>query len=323
MRSSHALALLFAVVGLVATGCSSSTNGPSTTVTKTGSAPAAPGGSGGASTPGSASPTTAAATTVAVKTLNEDGSEYGVGMPVIAFFGKKITDAKAWQDATKVTVNGKTVKANWYFETSSAGKGPIEGHLRPQEYWPAHASVHVDFPPAGTPLGAGFVSDGKLTSLDFTTGPRNIVTVDDSTNKMTVLSDGKVWDTFPVSLGSTKTRTHSGIKVIMDKGRDISMKGPGYYDAHVEYTQRLTYDGEYLHAAPWNTSNIANGINSSNGCTNMYTADAKKAYGFLRIGDVVTYPNADGGKMQLGMGYGDWNVDWGQWQTGGLVSTTS
>jgi hypothetical protein len=25
--------------------------------------------------------------------------------------------------------------------------------------------------------------------------------------------------------------------------------------------------------------------------------------------------------MQLGSGYGDWNVSWGAWQTGGLVPT--
>ena len=54
----------------------------------------------------------------------------------------------------------------------------------------------------------------------------------------------------------------------------------------------------------------------------MYTTDAKTLYGFLRIGDVVDYPNANGPAMSLGAGYGDWNVSWAQWQTGGLVPTT-
>ena len=39
---------------------------------------------------------------------------------------------------------------------------------------------------------------------------------------------------------------------------------------------------------------------------------------FLEIGDVVQYPNASGPLMGLGDGYGDWNVPWPQWQTGGL-----
>ena len=27
--------------------------------------------------------------------------------------------------------------------------------------------------------------------------------------------------------------------------------------------------------------------------------------------------------LSLGAGYGDWNVDWSSWQTGGLISTTA
>ncbi len=64
-------------------------------------------------------------------------------------------------------------------------------------------------------------------------------------------------------------------------------------------------------------------MDSSNGCTNLLPNDAQKLYGLLEIGDVVIYPNANGGKMQLGQGYGDWNVPWSQWQTGGAVSTTT
>ena len=101
------------------------------------------------------------------------------------------------------------------------------------------------------------------------------------------------------------------------------MHGRGhYYECGIKYDQRLTYGGEYLHAAPWNVYNIDHGVDSSNGCTNLLPADAAKLYGFLEIGDVVQYPNANGGKMQLGQGYGDWNVPWAQWQTGGAVATS-
>ena len=41
----------------------------------------------------------------------------------------------------------------------------------------------------------------------------------------------------------------------------------------------------------------------------------------LRVGDVVDYPNAKGPAMTLGEGYGDWNVPWSQWLTGGAVPT--
>jgi lipoprotein-anchoring transpeptidase ErfK/SrfK len=173
---------------------------------------------------------------------------------------------------------------------------------------------------AGARSGSNLAYDDSLT-LDFTTGAAHLLTVDDSTHTLTVLSDGVKWGTFPTSLGATNTPTKHGIKVIMEKGKSICMHGPGYNECGVKYTQRLTYDGEYLHAAPWNTYNIGHGIDSSNGCTNLYTADALKLYNFLEIGDVVNYPNANGPHMALGDGYGDWNVPWGQWQTGGLYAT--
>ena len=42
---------------------------------------------------------------------------------------------------------------------------------------------------------------------------------------------------------------------------------------------------------------------------------------YLNIGDVVRYPHTDGPRMRLGDGYGDWNLNWAQWSTGGLIST--
>jgi lipoprotein-anchoring transpeptidase ErfK/SrfK len=313
---------LIAAVGLLVAACSSNSPSGSGTIFKTVDPSESAGGSSSAPAPTSSSPTAAPAKPVHIKLLNSDGSTYGVGMPVIAFFSKKITSAKALQQATKATVNGKPVAGGWYFEYSVYLKGyPIEAHWRPQSYWPAHAQVHVDIPSKGLSAGPGLAYDDSLT-LDFATGARNIGVVNDANHTITVTSDGRVKYKFPVSLGSNETPTSSGVKVIMEKGLDISMRGPGYYDPHVKYTQRLTYGGEYLHAAPWNTHNIDHGVDSSNGCTNLHPDDAKTLYGFLRVGDVVQYPNANGKAMTMGAGYGDWNVSWAAWQTGGLISTT-
>jgi len=325
LRPIPAVVLLIASLALLLSACSSGGGKPKGTVTVTGGNGNASSGSSSGSS--SAAPTTPAATPVHIKTLNSDGVTYGVGMPVIAYFSKKLTSAKELQAKTTATVNGKPIKGAWYFEYSSANKGyPVEGHFRPQVYWPAHSKIHIGIPMKGVSAGKGLAFDNSLT-LDFSIGPRNITTVDDSNNTVTFVSDGRKMGTFKTSLGDPKgrggnKRTKSGIKVIMEKGRDISMRGPGYFDPHIKFTQRLTYDGEYLHAAPWNISNINRGINTSNGCTNLLPKDAQRLYGLLRIGDVVTYPNADGPRMQLGQGYGDWNVSWSEWQTGGLVSTS-
>ncbi|MEO6886829.1 MAG: L,D-transpeptidase [Jatrophihabitantaceae bacterium] len=257
---------------------------------------------------------------VHIKLTNSDGATYGVGMPIIAYFSRTITSAAALTKATTVTVDDKPVTGGWFFETSAAFKDyPIEGHWRPQNYWPAHSSVHLGLPIQGLSAGGSLAFDNSLT-LDFTTGSANIATVDESTHELSLTVDGKAEGTYPVSLGATDTPTARGIKVIMEKGASICMSGPGYNECGVKWTQRLTYGGEYLHAAPWNLAHLGN-YDSSNGCTNLSTSDAKKLYDLMEVGDVVNYPNANGPKMQLGTGYGDWNVPWSQWLTGGLVST--
>jgi lipoprotein-anchoring transpeptidase ErfK/SrfK len=292
------------------------------------------------STP-STSPTTAAsvAPTPAGKPVQvssavlSDGSQVGVGLPIIVLLSRPITDARAFADATKVTVNGKLAHGGWFFERKYNDTGhPIEADYRLPNYWPGHSQIHLDLPVKGVSAGAGLAFANNLT-LDFSTTAANVVTVDNSTHRLTVVSDGQPWPnahtSFPVSLGATKTPTRRGVKVIMEKGNSICMHGPGYSDCGVRYTQRLTYDGEYLHSAPWNCLHSPGCIgpqhnigqaDSSNGCTNLTPHDAQELYDFLGIGDVVRYPNADGEAMTLGDGYGDWNVLWAQWQTGGLYA---
>lgn len=272
-------------------------------------------------TRGATSSAAVATTPVHIKLKFSDGAQFGVGIPIIAYFSKQITDARALQSATTATVNGQPISGAWYFETSDALPGyPIEGHFRPQNYWPAHSNIMINMPVRGLSAGTGLAYNDSL-SLAFSTGPANIATVNDATHQLTLVSDGTLVGTYPVSLGAPDTPTARGTKVIMEKGVSICMKGPGYDECGIKYTQRLTYGGEYLHAAPWNVAHIKSGVDSSNGCTNLLPADAQTLYGLLEIGDVVTYPNANGPAMTLGAGYGDWNVPWSQWLTGGLVPT--
>jgi lipoprotein-anchoring transpeptidase ErfK/SrfK len=327
VRPFWAVAAAIVVAALVASACSSDTKpGPTKVITRQPTTSA----TAGNSTSASPSPTKTAPPKPTGKPVKissavlSDGSQVGIGMPIILLLSRPIKDARAFAAATRVTVNGKVANGNWYFERKYGDSGhPIEADYRTQAYWPGHAQIHMSLKAKGKSAGTGLIFANNL-SLDFATGDANVLTVDDSTNKVTVISDGKQWPnatkTFPTSLGAANTPTKRGVKVIMEKGNSICMHGPGYNECGIRYTQRLTYDGEYLHAAPWNTSNIAHGINSSNGCTNLYTNDAKTLYDFLEIGDVVRYPNADGPLMALGDGYGDWNVPWAQWQTGGLYA---
>lgn len=330
-----------ASVALLASACASNT-GPGPVKTRTHVVTAQPGGKQ-TSTP----PTSPASSSSSVpagpvgkpvrvsSAVLSDGSQVGVGMPIIVLLSRPIKDARGFAKATTVRVNGRVVHGAWYFERKYGDKGhPIEADYRPRSYWPGHAHIHFELRTHHVSAGKGLYFANRL-SLDFTTGASNILTVNDATHRLTVMSDGKQWPnsstTFPVSLGASNTPTKRGVKVIMEKGLSICMHGPGYSECGIKYTQRLTYDGEYLHSAPWNCTgspgcagpgnNIGSG-DSSNGCTNLTPTDAKKLYDFLEIGDVVQYPNASGPLMSLGDGYGDWNVPWPQWQTGGLYRTS-
>ena len=265
-----------------------------------------------------------------------DGQTVGVGMPIIATFNKKITNAKDFAKDTTVTVNGKVVHGGWYFEYSDPASGHVmEAHYRLPQYWPAHAHIHVAFHLKGVPAGIyhrhRMVFDGALTSLDFHTGARNIGIVNDATHRLTIRSDGKFYGRFPVSLGAPQTPTFRGIKVIMEQLPTVCMTNirHTYHECGIKWDQRLTYSGEYLHSAPWNCigpagctgpeDNIGR-ADSSNGCTNLLPDVAYRLYRFLHVGDVIEYPNASGPPMTLARGYGDWNLSWSQWQTGGALS---
>ena len=311
---------LLGAAALLATACSSSGKGTGTTAPSSSTSSSSSSAKSSSAAP-SSSASSAPASPVHVSLKLSDGSQVGVGMPIIAFLSRPIGDAKAFSAATKVTVNGQAVTGGWFCEEYTSRATPIECDWRMENYWPGHAQIHMDLPVKGLSAGPGLVFDDSLTS-DFSTGPANIATVDDATHTLTLVTDGVKEGVYPVSLGASDTPTAHGIKVIMEKGVSICMKGPGYNECGVKFTQRLTYGGEYLHSAPWNVSHIEHGIDSSNGCTNLLPADAQKLYSLLEIGDVVNYPNANGPHMTMGAGYGDWNVPWAQWLTGGLYATS-
>jgi lipoprotein-anchoring transpeptidase ErfK/SrfK len=238
-------------------------------------------------------------------------------MPIIAYLSARITDARAFTAATRVTVNGSAAQGAWYFQKSALyDRFPLEAHYRLADYWPAHAAIHLDLQVKGRSAGPGLVFDNSLT-LDISTGAANISRIDGHAERMVVTSDGKQVLAFPVSLGKANTPTFGGVKVVMEKDRVQRMVGPGY-DLKVPWSVRITNSGEFIHAANWNGGNIGQ-RSTSHGCTNLKEADAKRFFSFAQIGDVTIYTNTGGPTMPSWDGYGDWNVGWSTWQGGGAV----
>jgi lipoprotein-anchoring transpeptidase ErfK/SrfK len=307
------------LAGLVAVGLLAGCNSG-------GSSPAQPKASAPASTPAptTAAPTTPAGAPVRVSTFEGDGQTYGVGMPIIAYFSKKITDASAFTKAVTVTVNGSPAGGAWYFEPSQRSDYALEAHYRLPDYWPAHAAIQVSMPLKGLSAGPGLTFSNDLT-LDMKTGAAQIAQVDGTPgiDTMTITSDGQPVKTLKVSLGAAKTPTYLGTAVVMAKSNPEEMKSdPGEqpaYDLLVPWSVRVTNSGEFIHDAYWNghlgTENL------SHGCTNLSPADAEWYYGFAQIGDPVTWKNTGTSQViPVGDGWGDWNLDWATWSKGGLLA---
>jgi lipoprotein-anchoring transpeptidase ErfK/SrfK len=248
-------------------------------------------------------------------------------MPIVLYFSSAPTDSTEFTKAVTVTVNGQPANGAWFWEKPYADQ-PIQAHYRTRNYWPANATIQVKLPIGGLSAGKGLAYSGALSSITFQTGDAHISTVNAGNLQMTVTDNGKVVRTFPVSLGAAATPTYNGVKVVMQKGEDtpgtdtlrpngaVRMVGPGY-DELVEWSVRLTANGEYVHYAPWNTGIGA--TSTSNGCTNVGHADSMWFYNFSQVGDVVLYQGTDGTKMPSWNGFGDWNIAWPLWQQGGLL----
>src|SRR5688500_9667472 len=86
----------------------------------------------------------------------------------------------------------------------------------------------------------------------------------------------------------------------------------------VEYAMRLTYSGEFIHAAPWSVGSQG-AANVSHGCTGMSTENAKWLYDMTLRGDVVEYTGTDR-PMEPDNGYGDWNIDYASYAEGSALS---
>ncbi len=244
------------------------------------------------------------------------GETVGVGMPVIVSFDLPVTEREAVEKHLSVESSPEQAGAwRWISDT--------EVHWRPKKYWQPGTEVTVHADVNSVPTGEGRYGQESRT-IDFTVGDAHIYKVNMRTHEMRVFSNGDLLRTFPITTGKDGFITRSGTKVIMEKFRHRRMRSEtigipagsaeGYDIDNVEYAMRLTYSGEFIHAAPWSVGSQGS-ANVSHGCTGMSTADAGWLYDLSRRGDVVQYVGSDR-PMTLENGYGDWTLDFADWKSG-------
>jgi lipoprotein-anchoring transpeptidase ErfK/SrfK len=250
----------------------------------------------------------------------QPGSTVGVGMPVVIRFDVPVSDHRAIERHLHVT--SVPAQAGSFYWISDQ-----EVHWRPQQYWQAGTKVTVNADIDSVPAGDGVYGQKSRTST-FTIGRSMISKVDTNTHQMRVFRDGKLIRTIPITTGQQpEFTTRSGIKVIVEKSRrhdmnsetiGIDPNGPnGYNLKGVEYAMRLTYSGEFVHAAPWSVGSQGH-ANVSHGCTGMSTSNAAWLYNNSIVGDVVEYTGTNK-QMTLTNGFGDWNLPFAQYAKGSAL----
>lgn len=248
------------------------------------------------------------------------GETVGVGMPVIVTFDLPVADRALFEKHMHVS-STPAQRGSWYWLSDH------EAHWRPTSYWKAGTEVSVELDVNSLPAGNGIYGQ-ESRSIDFHVGDSVISKVDVRTHTMRTFVNGQLARTIPISAGKAGWETRSGTKVIIEKFRRKRMNAatigvdrddPEYYDlSNVQYALRVTYSGEFLHAAPWSAGSQGS-ANVSHGCVGMSLADAQWLYDRTSRGDVVEVTGSSR-SMTLENGYGDWNLSQADWKSGSALS---
>ncbi|MFJ5550170.1 Ig-like domain-containing protein [Streptomyces sp. NPDC093225] len=252
-----------------------------------------------------------------------DTGTYGVGQPVTAELSEPVKDkaARAVVERALVVESSPHTDGSWYWVDDK------KLHFRPKEYWPAHATVSVRSNLEGVRITDHLYGAGA-TPLKLTIGDRVEVVTDAAAHQLTFKRNGEVVNTIPVTTGKPGFSTRNGYKVVLGKEYFVRMRSTTVgiaegtsdsYDLPVYYATRVTWSGEYVHAAPWSVGSQGYD-NVSHGCTGMSTDNAAWFYENIKQGDVVQVVNSLGDEMDpFGNGYGDWNLDWKKWREGSAL----
>ncbi|MFC7933773.1 L,D-transpeptidase [Streptomyces cinereoruber] len=252
-----------------------------------------------------------------------EAGTYGVGQPITAELSLPVEDraSRAIVERALKVRSTPSVEGSWYWVDDK------KLHFRPKEYWPAGATVTVSGNLDGLKVGDKLYG-GESKPLKLTIGDRIEAIADAGTHHMTVKRNGEVINTIPVTTGKPGFDTRNGVKVVLGKEYYVRMRSTTVgiaegssesYDLPVYYATRVTWSGEYVHAAPWSVG--SQGVaNVSHGCVGMSTGNAAWFFETVRPGDIVKTVNSSGDAMDaFGNGFGDWNLSWEKWREGSAL----
>ena len=223
-----------------------------------------------------------------------NGAMVGVAKPIIINFARPIANRPLAEQAIHIS-SVPPVPGAFYWLTDT------EVRWRPYSFWPAGTVVNID-------------ASGAKSS--FRVGDALVATADNATHQMTITRNGKLEQTFPMSMGKPGHDTPNGTYYVLEKFPDIVMDSATYgvpstspdgYKVHVKLAVRIDNQGNFVHSAPWSVGDQGK-RNVSHGCINLSPTNAKWFYDNFGSGDPIIVKNSVG-TYNKPDGADDW-----QWQ---------
>jgi lipoprotein-anchoring transpeptidase ErfK/SrfK len=247
------------------------------------------------------------------------GATFGVGQIIGVSFDHTVTDRAAVEKALTVTTNPPQQGAWHWIDNKTL-------HYRPPVYWQAGTTIKLEANLYGVDLGGGVY--GKTDrSATYQIHDSWVAKADGNSEQMQIVHNGVMTGTMPISIGKDATPTHAGPHVITDKQQQVVMDSctygvcppaPAAYKSTEYWAERISNDGEFVHENP-NTVGEQGSSNVSHGCINLSPQNAQAFFAQFGLGDVVEVTNSSGPPLPIYDTYGDWELSWGDWQTGSAL----
>ena len=241
-----------------------------------------------------------------------DGATVGVAMPVVLTFDLAVRTRPPSRSTLSVTSVPAQV-GSWRWVSDR------EVHWRPKDYWVPGTKVTVEAKTQRRARGRRTLRpDGPGRALHGR--PLGRRQVDLAPHYLKVYVGGKLANTIPVTGGKPgfhhAQRARSSWR---SSGRRAwsppARRATRLHDLpDVRYAMRVTWSGEFLHAAPWSVGYQGH-ANVSHGCVGMSMGNASWLYQQMKVGDPVIV-SGTGRSLDEGNGWTDWNMSYADFAMG-------
>ncbi|WFE27071.1 Ig-like domain-containing protein [Solwaraspora sp. WMMD791] len=247
-----------------------------------------------------------------------DGRTYGVAMPVVVEFFPGVPEKERANVQKRMFVSTDPPQpGTWYWVANGS-----QAFYRAPDYWQPGTKLTARIALGGHPTGDGRYGD-QDRGATATIGGKVTMEVDNATKQLSMFKDDKLVKQMPVSLGKPSTPSSSGTMVVMDKQAQtvfdtFAELGPEEgYRTDISFAQRITWGGEFIHAAPWSVGD--QGVrNVSHGCVNLSMANAEWLFSQTKVGDPITVKGTER-KLADGNGWTAWNLTWDEFVKGSAL----